>query len=1193
LAGFIHLHNHSHYSLLDAICTPEGLVNAALENNMPAVALTDHGVMYGAFEFYKKAKAKGVKPIIGCEIYILTKGSMFQKGKESTYNVVESGFTEGKNHTNGMESKKKGGYHHLVLLAKNETGYKNLLKLISLGHTEGFYYKPRIDAELLRKYSDGLVALSACAGGVVSAHLVNNDYPQAKEAAIIYKEIFGSDFYLEIQNHGMELEKPVLAQMPKLAKELGLKLIATNDIHYLKPEHAIPHNIYLYISTDLSRDKEGKNMEVDLRYGTDQIYFKSAEQMCELFKDYPEAIESTLEVADKCNLELPVGVYHMPNFPIPEESGVKNLDDYLVKLANEGLRNKIKNITTEEIDRMNEELDVIKKMQFSGYFLIVADFVKYAKSNNILVGPGRGSSAGSLVCYALGITNVNPLDYNLLFERFLNPDRVSMPDIDIDFQDDGRDEVINYSKQKYGENSVSQIVTFNKLKTKAVLKDVGRVLNYPFDAMNEITKHVPSVFGKVKSLENCYNEIPEFKQYFDEVPDRKKLLNYSIVLENLNKNASLHASGVVIAPSDITDYVPICKTPQLENVYMTQYDMKMLEEAGLIKMDFLGLKELKIISQTLELVEKRRGLKIDLDTLPLDDAETYELFSNGNTIGIFQFSRGKMREYLSKLKPKNINDLAAMNALYRPGPMDLIPDFIERKYGRKTIEYLHPKIEPILKETYGVIVYQEQVMQIVRVIAGHSLSKADIVRRAMGKKDEKLMKEQEKEFINGAVNNGIDRKTAKEIFKLILKFADYGFNKSHSVAYSIVAYYTAYLKTHYPLEFMTAQLNCRKDDMDEMVHLINECRRMKIKLSMPNINECFADFTIDDREENRILFGLSSIKNVGYNAVENVVNERIKAGNFRNFADFASKVDTRLVNKKTVESLIYSGAFDTLETNRHKLYTNFEHLMSKFGARKSDLESGQYSMFTGEKSGKTMKDGELESLMHDTDDWSDREKLSLEKSVLGLYLTSHPLADYEEEINKLSSFRFGDLNDIENEKIDLSKNVRMCGIISGMKVKQSKKGNRFCVFNLEDFTGQGECIVFPKTFENFRELIQNDAIVSVYGRAEENGNTIKVIVDEIKPLTRASSNGSGSINISDKVTKITITIDSDSFEPEKILSVRNLFTKGGGNCNIFFDILKGKETYKKFEIENINVNYNKDTARQLAEIFGKNNIIIN
>jgi len=1179
--------------LLDAICTPEGLVNAAVENNMPAVALTDHGVMYGAMEFYKKARAKGVKPIIGCEVYILTKGSRLQKGRDNSHNIAESGFIDAKNHQNGRESGKKGGYHHLVLLAKDKTGYDNLIKLISIGHTEGFYYKPRIDTEILGEYSNGLVALSACAGGVVSAHLVNGDYKQAKEAAGIYKDIFGDEFYLEIQNHGMDLEKPVLENMPKLGKELGLKLIGSNDVHYIKHEHAIAHNIYLYISTDLSRDREGKNMETDLRYGTDQVYFKSAEQMCEIFRDFPEAIKSTLEVNDKCNLELPQGVYHMPDFPIDKSTGASGLDDYLVKSANEGLREKIKDVTQAETDRLNSELEVIINMKFSGYFLIVADFIKQAKANNILVGPGRGSSAGSLVCYALGITNVNPLDYNLLFERFLNPERISMPDIDIDFQDDKRDEVINYSKQKYGENSVSQIVTFNRLKTKAVLKDVGRVLNYPFDAINEITKHVPSIFGKVKSLEDCYNDIPEFKQYFDEVPDRKKLLSYSIVLENLNKNASLHASGVVIAPSDITDYVPICKTPQMENVYMTQFDWKMLEEAGLIKMDFLGLKELKIISQTLELVEQRRGKKIDLDTLPLDDPATYELFSNGQTAGIFQFSRTKMSEYLCKLKPKNINDLAAMNALYRPGPMELIPDFIERKYGRKTIEYPHPKIEQVLKETYGVIVYQEQVMQIVREVAGYSLAKADIVRRAMGKKDEKLMKEQEKEFIAGAVKNNIERKTAKEIFKLIMKFADYGFNKSHSVAYSIVAYYTAYLKTHYPLEFMTAQLNARKDDMDEMVYLINECKRMKIKLSMPDINECFADFTIDEREENRILFGLSSIKNAGYHAVEDIAKKRTDKGRFRNFADFCARVDTRLVNKKTVEALIYAGAFDTLETNRKKLFDNYEYIMSRFGTRKSELVSGQSSLFAGDKSKSLVTKDVLDEIMHDTEDWTDREKLSLEKSVLGLYLSSHPLSDFEEEVNSLSTLKFGDAADIENEKIDLSKNVRMCGIISNLKVKISKKGNRFCVFNLEDFTGQGECIVFGKTFENFREQLHNDAIVSIYGRAEENGNSIKLIVDEVKPLTRRNHSGNGRAKLPGEVSKITIRIDPGKFYADKIRSLKQLLKSGGGNCIIYFDILKDNDILKKFELRNVNIVYDEVTENILNETFGKNNIIIN
>jgi len=1185
---FIHLHNHSHYSLLDAICTPEGLVRAAVENNMPALALTDHGVMYGAMEFYKKARANGVKPIIGCEVYILTKGSRFDKGKDTAlkYNPLQNGKVQPlPEKISGRKSK----YDHLVLLAKNETGYRNLLKLTSIGHTEGFYYKPRIDAEVLKQYREGLVALSACAGGVVSSHIIKGNLKEAKESAIIYKEILGDDFYLEIQDHGMDIEKLVLSAMPKLAKELGIKLIATNDIHYIKHEHAIPHNIYLYISTDLSKDKEGKNIETDLRYGTDQVYFKSAEQMCELFKNYPEAIESTLEVAEKCNLELPLGVHHMPNFPIPEDSGVNDLDEYLAKLSHEGLTKRIKNVTTAETDRLNEELEVIKKMQFSGYFLIVADFVKYAKENQILVGPGRGSDAGSLVSYALGITNINPLEYNLLFERFLNPERISMPDMDIDFQDDKRDDVINYSKHKYGDNSVCQIVTFNKLKTKAVLKDVGRVLNYPFDTMNEVTKHVPSIFGKVKSLEDCYKEIPEFKNYFDEAPERKKLLNYSIVLENLNKNASVHASGVVIAPSDITDFAPICRTPQMENQYMTQYDMKMLEDAGLIKMDFLGIKELKILDHTLRLVEKRHGVKIDLDTLPLDDKKTYELFANGQTIGIFQFAKPKTREYLSKLKPKDINDLAAMNGLNRPGPMELIPDFIDKKQGKKDITYLHPSIEPILKETYGIIIYQEQVMQLVRLVAGYSLARADIVRRAMGKKDAKLMKEQEKEFVAGALNNGYDRKTAKEIFKLILKFADYGFNKSHSVAYSVLAYYTAYFKTHYPLEFMCSQLNCRKDDNDEMVLLINECRRMKLKISMPDINECFADFTIDNSEDNRILFGLSSIKNVGSLAVDSMVKERTENGHFINFVDYCSRVETRLINKKTVESLIFAGAFDSIETNRKKLAVHHEFIMSMYGNRKA--AAGQSSLFGGTKA-RTSQDNILNGEAYDVQDWSDREKLSHEKAVLGIYLSSHPLADYEEEVNRCSTLKFGDVQDIENEKIDLSKNVRMCGIISHLLVKQSKKGNRFCVFTLEDFTGQGECIVFQTVYDNNREILQNESIVSVIGRAEENGNTIKLIVEDVKPLVRASGGKNGKTKPED-VRKIIIKVDSETFEPDKLYELRTLFNSYSGNCKVYFDIVRNGNEHKLMELENMNLRYNEAVEKALGEIFGKNNITIN
>jgi len=1152
---------------------------------MPALALTDHGVMYGSMEFYNKAKKAGIKPILGCEVYIVTKGSRFTKGKaDDNADTMLGKDKSGK--TIGKLSNRKSNYDHLVLLAKDYKGYQNLVKLCSIGHTEGFYYKPRIDTEVLRQYSEGLVCLSACAGGVVSSHIARGDLDEAKETAIIYRDIFGSeDFYLEMQNHGMEIEAKIRKHVPALAKELGLKTIATNDIHYIKYEHHIPHNLYLYISTDLSKDKEGKNLETDLRYETDQVYFKSAEEMCKIFKDFPEAIQSTLEVADKCNLELPRNVYHMPNFPIPKESGAATLDEYFRQLSHEGLREKIKNVTQTEIDRLDLELDVITSMKFSGYFLIVADFVNHAKKSGIYVGPGRGSAAGSLVCYALGITNVNPIDYNLLFERFLNPERVSMPDIDIDFQDDKRDEVIEYSRQKYGVNSVSQIVTFNKLKTKAVLKDVGRVLNYPFDTINEVTKHVPSVFGKIKSLTDCYNEIPDFKQYFDQAKERKKLLDYAVVLENLNKNVSMHASGVVIAPSDISDYVPIAKAPQSENQYMTQYDMKMLEDAGLIKMDFLGLKELKILQQAVDLIEERHKIKIDLDTLPLDDAKTYELFANGHTIGIFQFSKPKMREYLAKLKPKNINDLAAMNALYRPGPMDLIPEFIDRKHGRKDVTYLHPDMELVLNETYGVIVYQEQVMQLVRVIAGYSLAKADLVRRAMGKKDEKLMKEQEEEFIKGAAEKGYNKKVAKEIFKLILKFADYGFNKSHSVAYSVLAYYTAYLKTHYPLEFMTAQLNCRYEDMDEMVLLINECKRMKITLSLPDINVCFKAFTINPEIENQILFGLTAIKNVGKTAVDNIIKERLEHGKFESFVDFASRVDPRVVNKKTLESLIYAGAFDCFDKVRKKFYDNYEAAMHRYSVKKNESK-GQSNLFDTGKKAAGIKDVIFSKLSADYRDWSDREKLSLEKSVLGLYVSAHPLSDYENEISKLNPFKFSDVADVDSEEIDFKQlqRVRMCGIITDMKVKMSKKGNRFAVFTLEDFTGQGECVVFPKTYEQYREILVDDSIVTIIGKAEENGNSIKLIVDEIKPLTKSAESAK-------QPEKILIKIDSNSFDAAKLFQAKTIFSAHEGESIVEIHLKNGHKE-SQMELENVRIHYDKYTEKVLTEIFGKDNIIL-
>ncbi|MGE5499446.1 MAG: DNA polymerase III subunit alpha, partial [Syntrophothermus sp.] len=689
MSDFIHLHNHTHYSLQDAACTVEALIKAAKKYNQPAVALTDHGVMYGAAEFYRYAVKEGIKPIIGMEAYIVQDGSRFDRGKSE----------------DSSEKKRSRHYNHLVLLAKNKTGYKNLMKLSTYGHTEGFYYRPRIDFELLKKYSEGLVALSACASGVVSVQLVNNNYEKAREVAIAYKELFGDDFYLEIQDHNMDMEKVILDGMPKLAKETGIKLVGTNDCHYIDKDHAYAHNILLLLG-----DKTGTADYRQLRYNTDQVFFKSSDEMVNLFRKYPQAIESTLEINEKIDLKIEFEGYLNPDFPIPENSGAKSLDEYFEIIAREGLQKRFKKITTEIDDRFNYEIDTIKKMGFSGYFLIVQDFINAAKNRGISVGPGRGSAAGSLVAYTLGITNVNPLDYELLFERFLNPARKSMPDIDVDFADDKRGLAIDYVREKYGEASVSQIVTFNRLSSKAVLRDVARVLGIPIPVVNSITKYIPSKFGKVFTIDQALAEVPELKWVNESKdPNIRDLLKYAKVLEGMNRNASKHAAGVVITPGEVSDHVPLA-TQGTGGDIVTQYNMKELDSAGLLKMDFLGLRTLTIIQDTIDLIKKNHGVLINTDDIPVDDDLTFQLFAKGQTTAVFQFESGPMREYLKKLKPTSIQDLSAMNALYRPGPMEFIDDFIKRKHGLAKAEYLHPVLEPILRETYGIIVYQEQVI---------------------------------------------------------------------------------------------------------------------------------------------------------------------------------------------------------------------------------------------------------------------------------------------------------------------------------------------------------------------------------------------------------------------------------------------------------------------------------------------------
>ena len=1179
---FIHLHNHTHYSLLDAIATVDGLVDTAVENKMKAVAITDHGVMYGAMEFYKKCKQKNVNPIIGFEAYVAQSGTRFDRGNKGVVSeVIEAGEIE-------KSASANINYAHLVLLAKDEKGYKNLLKLNSIGHTEGYYYKPRLDLEVLNKYKDGLVALSACAHGVISCYIVRNDLKMARKMIGMYKDIFGEDFYLEIQNHlTIDIEKKVLKEMPGLAKEFGIKLIATNDVHYIKKEHAIAHNIYLHISAKQSKNFDPSEITKNLRYGTDQIYFKSAKEMCNLFKDYPEAINSTLEVAEKCNLNLDTKKNYMPAFQIPVEDECKTFDEYLAKLAHEGLKKRIKNITPEIEERLNYEIDIINRMDFAGYFLIVADFIDSAKKNGILVGPGRGSAAGSLVCYCLGITNVNPLDYNLLFERFLNPERVSMPDIDIDFQDDRRDEVIKYAKEKYGENSVAQIITFNKLAPRGVLKDVGRVLNFPFAEINDLTKLIPIVFGKVKPLSACLKEVDEFAKYFKTGTDeqkagRKKLFEYANVLENLNKNASLHASGIVIAPSDVTDYVPLSKAVGEENVFCTQYDMNLLEDAGMIKIDFLGLKELKVIGKTLALVNKKYNLNLTPDSIPLDDKKTYKLFSSGATVGIFQFSKSKMREYLSKLKPKNINDLAAMNALYRPGPMKLIPDFIEKRLGRKPITYMHPKMENALKETYGIIVYQEQVMQIAREIAGFSMAQADNMRKAMGKKIKEKMQQVKVDFINGATKNGVLSKVANEIFALILDFADYGFNKSHGVAYSILAFYTAYLKAHYPLEFLTVSMEGRKDDETELQLLAEECNHMNIKLHQPDINLSNMDFKVvyngEDSNKGMIIYGLSAIKNVGEKAAVNIITEREKNGEFKNLMDFLIRVDLRLVNKKTLENLILAGAFDEIEGNRRKLFNNLERATLFAQRIKETPESkGQEGLFASQPN----VNGVAELKLVDYEEFPEIEKYNYEKAAVGLYLTGHPLDKYRKSIESFVNLSFGDdVNEVDFGKLGTAK---MCGVITDLQVKFSKKGKRFVVFNLIDLYGTGECVAFSKLYGENEDLFKNDNLVFVEGKAEENGDKIKLVVENIFPID----------SFQEKLaTNMTLTIYEHKIDDGGLNKIFKLIDDNPGSCNVYFHVVNNG-TRKLLRSKIYKVKPTSELISNLKKILGGDNLNIN
>ncbi|GIV54270.1 MAG: DNA-directed DNA polymerase [Candidatus Kapaibacterium sp.] len=1146
MSDFVHLHNHSHYSLLDAIATPDQLVAAAAADGQPAVALTDHGVMFGCMEFLFAAKKRGIKPIIGCEMYLAT-GSRFDR-------------TPTDRNTNTRN------YHHLVLLAKNETGYRNLCKLVSLAHTEGYYYKPRIDRELLAQYHEGLIALSACLAGPVNAPLIRGDFQTAYDTARWFKDIFGGDWYIELQHHGLPEDAIVLEHAPRIARELGIEMVATNDCHYIAPSHAIAHNVHLLIK-DATASTAGTFDITELRYRVPGFYFKTADEMKALFRDFPRAIENTLAIAEKISFE-PSFAPKMPVFPIPEDSSANTLDEYLEELAFRGLERRYSTITEDIRERLTFELSVIKRMGYSGYFLIVQDFIAAARKRGISVGPGRGSAAGSLVAYALGITNIDPLKHDLLFERFLNPDRVSLPDIDVDFNDERRDEVIEYVRDKYGADAVAQIITFGTLSARQVIKDVGRVLGISPSTISAITEKIPVVLGKVTKLSEALN-LPELRWLRDsDDPKLQQLVEYALVLEGLARNTSVHAAGVVIAPGPITDYVPIYKTPSTNPT--TQYTMKELEAVGLLKMDFLGLATLSIIDRTLEQIKANYGITIDIDAIDFNDQQVYDMLGQGHTLAVFQFESEKMTEYLCQLKPRNLEELTAMNALYRPGPMDNIPEFIDRKFGRKPIEYLHPLMERRLKNTYGIIVYQEQVMQLVQDLAGFTLAQADTLRRAMGKKDDKLMAQQRQAFIEGAQRtNGIEPTLAGEIFDLIQKFASYGFNKSHSAAYAYLAYQTAWLKCHYTAEFLAANMTAELGKLDKINALIAEAKKFGITVLPPHVNQ--SNTTFRATSPTTIVFGLAAIKNVGIPAVESIIKAREEGGPFRSLFDFCKRIDTRLVNKRALEALIASGALDGLGGHRAQLMAALDSALDFAKSAAASVTKGIESLFGSD----TM--GLVEPSLPEIEPWSKEELLRHEHQVLNFFISGHPLDNHAHLVRAMATIHLGRV-----ESASSGNTVRCCGLVTNVSTRLDKSERTFAIATIEDYTGTGELILWSSTYEQYSNLLEDGTIIVAMGKLDlrdDSAQQPRIIVEQLFSLEQAYA----------QIKTIHIRIDVNTPAP-KLDQLAALSDKTATTVDIVFTLLVKSEPRKRFLLPKFRLRLTRETIQHLIDLFGAENI---
>ena len=1155
-ADFVHLHNHTQYSLLDGALKINAFLAQAKEYRMPALAITDHGNMFGTIEFYKKAIASGIKPIIGSEVYV---APFNRTKKEPVRGLPDTGF-------------------HLILLVKNYDGYKNLIKLSTAGYLEGFYHKPRIDKEILRKHHEGLLGFSSCLKGEVPYLLLSNSYQKAREVALEYVSIFGEgNFFLEIQDHGIEDEKKAKELLLKLSAETKIPIVATNDCHYLKREDSLAHDALLCIQT-------GKTIaDTDrLKFGTDQLYFKSPEEMKDIFKEIPSAIENSIKIAEECNLQLEFGKFHLPHFPVPQ--GYDNLESYLEYLARKGLAQRSSKVTPGLEERLEYELKIIKQMGYSGYFLIVKDFIDYARSKDIPVGPGRGSAASSLVSYALGITNIDPIKYGLLFERFLNPERITLPDIDIDFSDRGRDRIIKYVINKYGKDNVCQIITFGTMAARAAVRDVGRVLGMPYSEVDKIAKQIP--FEPDMTLERALEVQPDLQRLAQTDLQIEKLISFSKTLEGLSRHASTHAAGVVIAPTKLTEFVPLYKTNRDE--ITTQYDMKGIEEIGLLKMDFLGLRTLTVIDDTLSLLREKKNIFIDIDKIPLDDKRVFDLFSKGETVGIFQFESSGMRDYLRKLKPESLEDLTAMNALYRPGPLDsfMIDEYIQRKHGEKQISYEHPRLETILKETYGVIVYQEQVLKIASDLAGYSLGKADILRKAMGKKQTETMAQQKEEFLKGAKASGITEKKAEKIFELISRFARYGFNKAHSVGYAYLAYQTAYLKGHYPVEFMAATMSSEIGDSARIVTLMEESRRMGIEVLPPDVNESIGKFSV---VKDKIRFGLEAVKNVGETAINSIIGARDKYGKFSSIFQFVERVDLRVVNKKALESLISSGAFDSVNRNRAQLLASVDKAIQYGQQVQEDKKKGQTSLFemsVGEskkesekKASLSVQTNEHEPNLPSVPEWHLSEVLAKEREMLGFYVSGHPLAKYETE---LKAFTTSSTEAIESLKDN--QEVVLGGIITNLKLTIDKKGKQMAFATLEDFLGNIEVLIFSDCFEKKKNIIKKDAMVLVKGRAStKESEKPKLIAQDILPLSKAYELSTPYLHL---------VLQKGEYGDELITELKKVLSSSPGPSGVILHIRTEKEQLK-MKIKTMKVKISKEFLEKMRSILGEENVYLN